>query len=417
MTGQPGFNTNNIDRTSCDPNLNTKTTRYENASNSVTPCMNLRSTVKRNETTGSGVTLQKAAAEAAAKNNLASASILVCTAYSTQGEKQEKANILGELSTGNGKIYNRDEKSPNPDIVQEDPETLTTSTSEISNPQNQDKCSQRHHHHHHRHHHSHHHRHTNQDSLKGYNKGGCPKHTKQSNIPVTEKGSSMVHNKESKCGVKRSNTSYSLESSATAYDNTYCSKEGKISDSSKVTKTFSAPNKIPALITSSIWKEDIFPNKSTSDASVLNHRSSGEQELDSNAEDGEEHQILVKLSGACQQSMCQIYNEKNNHLRKNIAIIDTKVQPGGCSLRSDGSNLNSISDVIVNHIEEEGMIDGGKYLEYSRVSSSPSSSKLGLGNINISPKMEKEKPLSVKRGLPKKQWSNYITELSYSTAL
>ena len=419
MTGQTGFNTNNIDRASCDPHLNTKNTRLENASTSVTPCMNLRSTVKRNETMGSGVTLQKAAAEAAAKNNLASASILVCTTYSTQGAKQETANILGELNTGNGKIYNHNEKSPNPDIVQEDPETLTTSTSEISNPQNQDKCSQRHHqhHHHHRHHHSHHHRHTNQDSLKGSNKGGCPKHNKQSNIPVTEKCSSMVHNKESKCGVKRSNTSYSLESSATAYGTTHCSKEGKISDSSKVTKTFSAPNEIPALITSSIWKEDIFSNKAAGDASVLNHRSSGEQEIANKDEDGEEHQILVKLSGACQQSMYQIYNEKNNHLLKNIEIIDTKLQPDGCILRRDGRNSNSTSDVIVNHIGDEGMIDGKKDLEYSKVSSSPSSSKLGFGNMNISPKMEKEKPLSVKRGLPKRQWSNYITELSYSTAL
>ena len=415
MTGQTGFNTNNIDRASCDPHLNTKTTRFENASNSVTPCMNPRSTVKRNEMMGSGVTLQKAAAEAAAKNNLASASILVCTTYSTQGAKQEKANILGELNTGNGKIYNPNEKSPNPDIVQEDPETLTTSTSEISNPQNQDKGSQRHHHHH-RHHHSHHHRHTNQDSLKGSNKGGCPKHTKQLNIPVTEKCSCTVDN-ESECDVKRSTTSCSLQSSATVYGKTHCSKEGQISDSPKVTKTFSAPNEIPALITSSIWKEDIFPNTGKTDTSVLNHRSSGEQEIAKKDEDGEEHQILVKLSGACQQSMCQIYNEKNNHLLKNIAITDTKVQPGGCSLRSDGSNLNSISDVIVSHIGEEGMIDGGKDLEYSKVSSSPSSSKLGLGNMNISSKIEKEKPLSVKRGLPKKQWSNYITELSYSTAL
>ena len=36
MTGQTGFNTNNIDRASCDPHLNTKATRFENASNSVT---------------------------------------------------------------------------------------------------------------------------------------------------------------------------------------------------------------------------------------------------------------------------------------------------------------------------------------------------------------------------------------------
>ena len=419
MTGQTGFNTNNIDRASCDPHLNTKNTRLENASNSVTPCMNLRSTVKRNETMGSGVTLQKAAAEAAAKNNLASASILVCTTYSTQGEKQEKANILGELNPGNGKIYNRDEKCPNPDIVQEDPETLTTSTSEISNPQNQDKRSHRHHHHHHhhRHHHSHHYKYTNQDSLKRSNNGDCQTQTIQSNISVTEKCSSMLHNKEYECTVKRSATSCSMESSATVYGNTHCSKEKNISESTKVTKTFSAPNEIPASITSSSWKGDIFSNKAKSDASGLNPRSSDEQGIENNDEDGEEHQILVKLSGACQQSMCQIYNEKNNRLLKNIAIIDTKVQTGGCSLRRDGSNLNDIDHVIVNNIGEEAMIDGEKDLEYSKISSSPSSSKLGFENINISSKIEKEKPLSVKRGLPKKQWSNYITELSYSTAL
>ena len=134
-----------------------------------------------------------------------------------------------------------------------------------------------------------------------------------------------------------------------------------------------------------------------------------------NDEDGEEHQILVKLNGRYDQSTCQIYDAQTNYACTDIAITDTKVTAGTNEINKKGVTIliDGNSDKNYNQMDDNSKKDR----ESSGISSSASSPILILDSINNQQKKSPKQLLELKPGFHKKQLGNYITEVSFSTAL
>ena len=414
-----GYTTNNIDRSTYEANVNTRVTRIENSYNSVTPGINTKTVIKQHESLGSGSCLRKAAAEAAAKNNLTSDSILACSSYSKQNTKQTRAHFLNDINEGRTETY-KDGKETHVEIVN-NTVPKNSSISEISNHQNHRKTNRRHHHHHHHHHHHS----QNASSIhqdKNTHSDKCNKHkcVRNNHSTCADKmiTCSKLHKKElikPSVGVYRLNSSCSLTKNSATKNCRNCSaKSNNFKTLTKVNKTLSAPSGLSTFSPSKhhagykLSKEMKFKVLSPN----LKIESFSKEEND---EDGEEHQILVKLNGRYDRSLCQIYDAHTNYACTDIAITDTKV--------TSVTNANSNKDVTIlvdgNSDKNYNQMDDSskKDRESSGISSSASSPVLTFDSINNQEKKPPKQPLQIKAGLNKKHLNNYITEVSFSTAL
>ena len=251
-----GYTANNIDRSSYEANMNTRITRIENSHKSVTLGINTKNELKQHEHLGSGSSLRRAAAEAAAKNNLTSDSILACASYSKQNTKQTRAYDVNDVHStrclhdinGGGMESHTDGKETHVEIVNNNV-PKNSSMSETSNNQHQRKTNRRHHHHHHHHHHHSH----NPNAIcqdKTTNLDKCNKHKRVRNNHLTcgDKMSinSKLHKKElinPSVGVYRLNSPCSLTKISTTKTCKNCgAKNNKFICSTKLNRTLSAPS-------------------------------------------------------------------------------------------------------------------------------------------------------------------------------
>ena len=409
-----GYTTaNHFEKSSAEGNINTRIARYEGPSNAVSntwvnPSTNAQIEVKRHHVTpDSSQCLRKAAAEAAAKNNMASESILARANYSSYNTIVNQNSIPKEQKER--KIHNENEKitskiSFGTDFLRE----IDKNSQEKMIDPTHSKNSRRHHHHHHHHHHSRYQGLFHQDENNISDK--CTKCNKR--VRNTHCSNTAASNKLCKkdplndpAGVRRLDSSCSLKVSTRKNNCKHCcTKKKTFRNSTKLSKTMSAPSSLSTLHSSSVKCYDA---SSTKNYSALNpnleiSNSAKEEEED----EGEEHQILVKLNARTDRALCHVFDTQTNYLCRDIAITDTKVP--------SPSNKNINHDDVMSQEEEKGVLTCyhkiGNHVKKKHDKSAASPSILPASNSQT-------QPIEIKKGLHKRQLSHYLTEITFSTAL
>ena len=419
MTGYA--TTNNVTRNTYETNLNTRVTRYQSIPNTVSPSINSRVGTKRNGPIGSGSNLQKAAAEAAAKNNLKTDSILASITHPTPTGKQAENHVLQnkeneKLKTCrfdneiNAEITKGAEIEENLELTPNESNTINGIDSRIANPEDHKKANRRHHHHHHHHHHSYQ---SNHEDQKNYlNKCKNHKHVRIKHSSCTDKSTSKSYRNDlmgstslpASCSLKMLT---SQKGSFAKQDNDFCFVKTK--------KSTSTPCDLSMSVSSAHDVDCELSRGKAVDGIRLEKKlqSATKEVLD---DDGEEHQIIVKLNGRCDRLITHTNDDtKRNHISNDVAITDTMLAPKLNSNKKGNPNKLVGERTKRNHHDEE--YDRlKKDRESSGISSSASSQNLSSDTFSSSSKQTKQ-PLSIKSGPNKKQFNHYITEISLSTAL
>ena len=411
-----GYTTaNHFDKSSCEPNINVRTARNDNSPNAVSTTWVNSSTNAQIETKRHHVVpesnncLRKAAAEAAAKNNMKSESILARANYSSHSTKEYQNLVSKEQKERKLHIENDNIKCEifsGLDYLKDIDKSSQERMIDISHQKNE----RRHHHHHHHHHHNHSryqglfHQDQNNISDKCTKCNKRVRNTHCSTIPTNNKSCKKDPLKDP-AGVRRLDSSCSLKVSTTKNNcKNCCTKKKKHRNSTKLSKTLSAPSSLSTLYPSSVKYYDVsnIKNCFSFNPDVEIYHSTKEEEDD----DGEEHQILVKLNARTDRALCHVFDTQTNYLCRDIAITDITVSPS--------------SDKNRNHDKEKTQ-DEGKASKHCnpKVRNHVQKKHVESGNISsVSPAANSEtQPIEIKSGLHKKQLSRYLTEITFSTAL